>query len=191
MIGGNGFIGSRILAEAQRRGHQVTAPRSADLDASDESLLASAISGHDVMVSAYGSHVHPESILPVTRALLAAGNAAHVRVIAVGGAGSLEVAPGKRLMDLPEFPSEYKREAAAQADALAMYRRETNVEWTVISPPRDIFPAERTGKYRIGSDTLLVDSQGESRVSAEDFAAAIVDEAESPAHTRARFTVAY
>jgi putative NADH-flavin reductase len=191
LIGGSGFVGSRILAEAQRRGHAVSAPRSADLDASDEGSLAAAIHGHDAVISAYGSHANPESILPVTRALLAAAKATNVRLVAVGGAGSLEVSPGERVMDLPEFPNQFKREAAAQADALALYRREPSVDWTVVSPARDVDAGERTGKYRTGGDVLLVNSQGRSEVSAEDFAAAIVDEVESRAHPRQRISVAY
>ena len=190
LIGGSGYVGSRIVAEALRRGHDVNAPRSADLDASDERSLAATIPGHDAIVSAFGSHTNPESILPVTRALLAAAKATNVRLIAVGGAGSLEVAPGQRVMDLPDFSSEYKREAVAQADALELYRREPSVDWTVVSPARDMVPGERTGNYRIGGDVLLVDSQGKSEVSAEDFAAAIIDEVEDRGHPRQRISVA-
>jgi putative NADH-flavin reductase len=94
-------------------------------------------------------------------------------------------------MDLPEFPNEFKREAAAQAEALSLYRHEPSIDWTVISPARDVVEGERTGKYRIGGDTLLVDPAGKSEVSPEDLAAAVLDEVQDRGHPRQRISVAY
>jgi putative NADH-flavin reductase len=115
------------------------------------------------------------------------------RVIVVGGAGSLEVAPGKLLEDAPDFPPVYKARAQAQTAQLNVFRSLTEppVVWTLVSPSLMIAPGERTGRYRLGADQLLVDSAGESKISAEDFAIAIVDEVEKPTHPNARFTVGY
>ena len=113
------------------------------------------------------------------------------RLLVVGGAGSLEVAPGKLLMDTPEFPAAWKSLAKSAADALAVYRREKVLEWTYLSPAGFIEPGDRTGKYRTGDDTLVTDGQGKSFISMEDYAVAVVDELEKPRHVRKRFTVAY
>jgi putative NADH-flavin reductase len=128
------------------------------------------------------------------RALLVGLKTAGVRrLVVVGGAGSLEVAPGKQLVEQPGFPVPWKPVALAHRDALAVYRAsgEPSVEWTYVSPAALIQPGQRTGKYRIGGDQLLVDAKGESRISAEDYAVAVVDELETRAHPRARIGVAY
>jgi uncharacterized protein len=114
------------------------------------------------------------------------------RLVWVGGGGSLEVAPGVRLVDTPAFPAEYKAEALAQAEALKLFRSSSgNVEWSYLSPPAIIQPGQRTGRYRTGTDQLLTDDKGESRISVEDYAVALMDEVERPARSRKRFTVAY
>ena len=126
------------------------------------------------------------------RALLGAlAKAKGTRLIIVGGAGSLEVAPGQLLMNLPSFKPEWKPLAQSHADALAVYRAEKAVDWTYVSPAALIEPGTRTGSYRVGGDTLVADKAGNSRISMEDYAVAVLDEIEKPKHSRKRFTVAY
>jgi uncharacterized protein len=108
----------------------------------------------------------------------------------VGGAGSLEVAPGLRLVDTPNFPAEWRPISLARADALEVLET-SDLDWTSVSPAALIQPGDRTGMFRLGKDTLLTDSKGESRISAENFAAALVDEVEKPRHIGQRFAVAY
>lgn len=112
------------------------------------------------------------------------------RYLVVGGAGSLEVAPGQRVIDLPDFPEAYKEEASRGADFLAQLQQETELDWTFLSPSAEFVPGERTGQFRLGKDALLSNEQG-SRISFEDYAVAMVDEIERPAHSRQRFTVGY
>jgi len=109
----------------------------------------------------------------------------------VGGAGSLEVAPGVRLVDAPGFPELHKAEALAQGEALAVFRGVSDLEWSFLSPAAVIAPGERTGAFRLGGDQLLADADDNSHISAEDYAIALIDEAEEPKHTGRRFTVAY
>lgn len=126
-----------------------------------------------------------------TRSLIAAARQAGVRrVIMVGGAGSLLVAPNVRLVDAPGFPEEYRAIALTHADALAVLRV-ADLDWTYFSPASLIQPGERTGKFRIGGDNLVADAQGKSRISSEDYATALVDELETPQHIRQRFTIGY
>ena len=192
LIGPNGFIGSRILAEAELRHHELTPLAHAQVDIFNSDEVAKAIRGNDAVVSAYGNHQQPELIVDATRSLLSAVKAAGVkRLIAVGGAGSLEIAPGVQLMDAPGFPEAYLREARAQGEALRLYRAEREVDWTFASPATEIAAGARTGKFRTGGDALLTDAGGVSRISAEDFAIAIVDELERPQHVRSRFSAAY
>jgi hypothetical protein len=206
IIGATGMIGQRIVQEALARGHEVTAvarhpeklaissPRlhakAADVD--DPKGLAAALAGNDVVLSAYGPG--PENFakfVPEARSLLEGVERSGVpRLIVVGGAGSLEVAPGVQLVDTPNFPAAWKGIALAHRDAFPLFKA-APFDWAYASPPAMIEPAERTGKYRTGADQLLVDEKGSSRISAEDFAVALLDEAEKPKHPRQRFTVAY
>jgi putative NADH-flavin reductase len=199
LIGATGNAGSRILAELVRRGHSVTAiarniekvpaekggtPKRGDV--SDAAGLAALLKGHDVAISA----VHFSGSDP--RTLIGAVKTAGVkRYLVVGGAGSLEVAPGTRLVDTPQFPAEYKQEASKGADFLDILRSEKELDWTFLSPSALFMPGERTAKFRLGGDSLLVDASGKSHVSMEDYAIAMVDEVEKPAHSRRRFTVGY
>jgi uncharacterized protein len=199
LIGPTGTVGSRLLAELLRRGHDVTGiarhpeglPSQPRLtvkrgDANDEDGLAELLRGHDAVISA-GRFV---SVNP--RALIAAVRKAGVpRLLVVGGAGSLEVAPGVQLMDTPEFPAAYKPEALAGRDFLHALRGERELQWTFLSPSASFVPGERTGTFRLGKDQLLVGVDGESRISMEDFAIALVDELETPRHPRQRLTVGY
>ncbi|WP_338663676.1 NAD(P)-dependent oxidoreductase [Pararoseomonas sp. SCSIO 73927] len=198
LIGASGNAASRILAELARRGHRVTAvarkapgilPDGATFragDANDPEALAPILRGHDAVISS----VH--FIASDVEKLIAAVRASGVpRYLVVGGAGSLEVAPGARLVDTPDFPAAYKAEATAGAAFLDRLRREETLDWTFLSPSALFVPGERTGTFRLGGDSLLVDAKGESRISFEDFAIALVDEIEAPKHVRQRFTVGY
>jgi putative NADH-flavin reductase len=126
------------------------------------------------------------------RALIAGAKTARVkRLVVVGGAGSLETPEGARVMDRAGFPDAWKPIAQAHADALQVYQTEAGgLDWTYLSPAAVIHPGVRTGRYRTGGDRLVVDDQGNSHISAEDFAVALVDELERPAHVGRRFTVA-
>jgi putative NADH-flavin reductase len=199
------MIGSRILDELLSRGHAVTAVvRDASKLEARENLIASsgdifdpasvaeASRGADVVVCAYGPG--PTTAAPLVtaiRSLLAGVAASGVkRLIAVGGAGSLEVAPGLQLVDTPDFPADWKEIALAHREALELVKA-SSLEWTSVSPAAYIHPGERTGKYRTSDDTLLVNEQGQSEISAEDFAIAIADEVEKPRHIRKRFAAAW
>jgi len=206
LFGAGGTIGRRILNEALDRGHHVTAvvrdPDSftdsrANLkvvrgDIFDPDSVASAAQGQDAVVSAYGPGMaDPQLLVRAANSLIeGVRRAGGVRLISVGGAGSLEVAPGVRLVDAPNFPVAWRGMALAHADALETYRL-SDANWTLVSPAALIEPGERTGKFRVGRDQLLTDAKGESRISAEDYAIAMIDELEQPRHLRARFTVAY
>lgn len=200
LLGITGRVGSRIAAELLRRGHSVTgiarnvtelaAQPGLVLQAADVTqphALAPFLPGHDALVSAtrfVGGITAP--------ALIAAAKESGIeRVLVVGGAASLEVAPGVALLDTPQFPAIYKEEASAGRAFLEALRPETQLEWTFLSPSALFEPGKRTGKFRLGEDALLVDSQGKSHISMEDYAIALVDELESPKHIRRRFTVGY
>jgi putative NADH-flavin reductase len=132
-----------------------------------------------------------QTFVDVAHALIEGLTRAGVRrLIVVGGAGSLEVAPGLQFLDAPTFPPEHRPVALSLRDALAVYRS-ADLDWTFFSPAPGIAPGERTGHYRLGTDQLVVDEQGKSRISAEDYAVALVDELETPRFLRRRFTAAY
>ena len=204
LFGAGGMIGSRLLAEAQRRGHAVTVvarqPKKLGAltgrvlvvqgDVLDAASVAAAVKGHDAVLSAVGPT--PDIILGAARGLLEGlARAGTRRLVVVGGAGTLEVAPGVLLLQTPQFPAEYEEIALAHRDALALLRQNASLDWTFVSPAALIAPGERTGIFRLGGDQLLVNGSGESRISAEDFAVAFLDEVEKPRHLRRRFTVAY
>jgi putative NADH-flavin reductase len=200
VIGASGNVGSRIVNEALARGHQVTAiardvstiaPRpNLTVHAGDirqPETLAPLLAGHDAVVSA----VRFVDTDPAT--LIGAVERSGVRrYLVVGGAGSLEVAPGLDLVDSPEFPAAYKPEANAGREFLHVLKGEDGrLEWTFLSPSAFFAPGTRTGAYRTGDDRLLTGSDGKSAISMEDYAIAALDELERPAHLRRRFTVGY
>lgn len=203
LFGATGVIGSRIFKEALQRGHHVTAvvrdptnfhARSfqgvAKGDALDPTSVAATVRGHDAVLSAIGPG--SDAIVGAAHSFLEALPHAGVkRLVIVGGAGSLEVAPGVLFVDAPNFPKEYLGQARANCEALNIYRRNAALDWTFVSPAVWIAPGKRTGHFRLGGDQLLVDAKGESRISAEDYAVAFLDEVENPRHVRRRFTVAY
>lgn len=199
IIGASGNVGSRLLAEALRRHHSVTAiARNTDsisnengvtavsVDVHDSAALTAALKGHDVVISAgrFATIGAQDVIGPLKRAGVK-------RLLVVGGAGSLEVAPGVALVDTPQFPVEYKPEALAGRSFLESLRNEATLDWTFLSPSALFIPGERTGKFRLGHDQLLTSAEGKSWISMEDFAIAMLDEVEQPAHSRQRFTVGY
>lgn len=199
LIGVTGRVGSRLLAELLRRGHQVTgiardvskAPGQPGLvlesaDANQPDQLAPLLKGHDAVFSALKFATADAAAL-----IAAVKRAAVARLLVVGGAGTLEVAPGVQALDTPGFPDAYKPEATAGRSFLEVLRKETALDWTFLSPSAEFVPGERTGKFRVGLDQLLVGQDGKSWISMEDFAIAFVDELEVPKHSRRRFTVGY
>lgn len=199
LVGITGRAGSRIATELLSRGHQVTgiARDSAkatarpqltlqDGDASQPDTLAPLLRGHDAVVSA--TRFDGSDAAQLLQAVRSAGVP---RLLVVGGAGSLEVAPGTALIDAEGFPAAYKAEASAGRDFLDRLRQETAIGWTFLSPSAVFEPGERTGRFRLGGDTLLSDASGDSRISMEDYAIALADEVEQPRHTGRRFTVGY
>ena len=199
LIGATGNVGSRLLAELASRGHAVTAiarhpekalarpgvtPKRGDVH--DKAGLAPLLAGHDAVISAVRFSASDPHLL------IAAVKAAGVpRYLVVGGAGSLEVAPGQKLIDTPSFPAAYKPEAGAGGAFLELLRGEKDLDWTFLSPSALISAGERTGKFRLGGDRLLTGPDGKSSITYEDYAIALVDELEKPAHSRRRFTVGY
>jgi putative NADH-flavin reductase len=199
VAGASGRAGSRIAVELARRGHHVTGiarnpDRIAKLanvsavagDANDRGALARLWAGHDAAVSSIHFTASDAEIL-----IGAARDSAVPRYLIVGGAGSLEVAPGVRLVTTPNFPPQYKAEAEKGAAFLDRLAQEKKLNWTFLSPSALFETGDRTGKFRLGADQLLVDSTGKSWISFEDFAVAMADEIERPAHIRKRFTVGY
>jgi len=198
LIGASGNVGTRILNELVSRNHQVTAivrdpskvPAQAGVtaargDVADPAGLAGVLKGHDVVISAVRFlDSDPQALIGAVRA------SGVKRYLVVGGAASLFVASGKRLLDQPDFPAAYKDEATKGAAFLDALRAVDDLDWTFISPSALFVPGERTGKFRLAKDELLVSEKG-STISYEDYAVALADEIEKPAHVRARFTVGY
>lgn len=208
LIGASGFVGSALLKEAAYRGHAVTAlvrypdkveklagVTAVKADVTDGATLAKLLDGHDVVISAFNGGWGDPSIYDKHRkgstAIAGAAKSAGIRLIVVGGAGSLYAPDGSQFVDSPEFPKEWKDGARAARDSLDDLKRETDLDWTFVSPPFHLAPGERTGKYRSGGDQPVFDDKGESAISVQDLAVAILDEAEKPRHGGKRFTVAY
>ena len=203
LIGATGFVGAKILAESLDRDHDVTAVvrdaaalptvsnlRGVEADATDADALAAAVADHDLVISAFNPGSDPNGT--GTQAIIDGVKWSGVdRLLAVGGAGTLEIAPGQRLIDQPDFPAEWKAGALRTAVFLDQLHAEQDLDWTFVSPAANLAPGERTGRYRVGGDQLMTDEVGESRISLEDYAVAMLDEAERPAHHRTRFSVAY
>lgn len=208
LIGASGYVGSGLLREALARGHAVTAlvqhPQKLDAapgltavqaDVLDPARLAGQLRGHDAVISAFSGHAQSDVLgyyLEGMRAIIAAtAQAAVPRLLVVGGAGSLEVGPGVLLIDTPDFPAAWKPTAEGARQALGLLQQDKQLDWTMLSPAAQLVPGTRTGTFRLGGDQLLRDAAGDSRISVQDYAVAMIDELERPAHSRRRFSVAY
>ncbi len=198
-IGATGRVGSKILAELLRRGHTVTAisrepektpanPRVATArgDITEPDKLALVVKGHEAVISSV-------TFIPGSspKLLDAVRKSGVPRYIAVGGAGSLEVSPGKLVKDGPNIPPEWMPSINEGWEMLKLLRAETKLAWTFFSPAIFIGPGERTGKFRLGGDQVVVGADGKSSISYDDYAVALVDELEKPQHVRKRFTIGY
>jgi putative NADH-flavin reductase len=199
VVGASGNVGQRVVAEALARGHAVTAiarkrPAGDSVagvewkiaDLADPAGMAVALAGNDVVVLSvrFGDTDFEQALEGVRRSGVP-------RLLVVGGAASLEIAPGKVLLDQPDFPDFIKPEATPARAALDRLRGEADLDWTFLSPSMMFGPGERTGAFRLGGDTLLTAADGKSHISYEDYAVALLDEIEQPRHSRARFTVGY
>jgi len=199
IIGATGNVGSRLLDEALRRHHAVTAiardpsklkgrtgmsATVGDVTKPDE--LLPLLKGHDVIISALRFQgLDPQQLIDLVR------RSGVRRFLVVGGAASLEIAPGQLLLVAPHFPPAYKAEASAAKAFLDAIRAVNDLDWTVLSPSAFFGPGERTGKFRFSTNALLTAADGKSSISYEDFALAMFDEIEKPRHIRGRFTVGY
>ncbi|WP_319582585.1 NAD(P)-dependent oxidoreductase [uncultured Pseudodesulfovibrio sp.] len=198
LIGASGNVGTRLLKELTARNHTVTGiarhpekivkldgvtPVKGDVH--DKESLSALLKGHDAVISAVRFvDTDPAELIQAVK------DSGVKRYLVVGGAGSLEVAPGEKVIDQPDFPEEYKAEASKGVDFLEYIKTVDDLDWTFLSPSAVFGPGARTGNFRLGKDQLLATDAGSS-ISFEDFAIAMVDELEDPAHTGERFTVGY
>ena len=209
IIGASGFVGTALTNEALQRGHEVVAivrhPENMKVqnpaltvkqgDALTEEVVP-LLTGTDAVLSAYNAGwTDPnlyDNFLAGSQAIEKRTEEAGVkRLLVVGGAGSLEVAPGVQLVDTPQFPADWKTGATAARDYLNILRQNNTLDWTFLSPAIMLQPGERTGKFRLGTDQPVFDEKGESKISAEDLAVALLDEVENPQFIRRRFTLGY
>ncbi len=153
------------------------------------------LAGMDALITAFSGHAQADLLayyVKGMRAIVAAARqAATPRLLVVGGAGSLEVAPGLQLIDTPDFPPQYKATAEGARAVLNLLLDEPVLDWTMLSPAAMLAPGARSGVFRLGGNALLTDADGNSAISVEDYAMAMIDELETPAHRRQRFCVAY
>ncbi|MXP05879.1 MULTISPECIES: NAD(P)-dependent oxidoreductase [unclassified Apibacter] len=211
LIGASGFIGSQLVKELLSRGYQVTAiVRSADKIKNDDKnlkvvsanvfdtdKLAEVLKNNDAVISAYNPgwtnpNIYDDTIKGYQSIIEAVKKAGIKRLQAVGGAGSLLVAPGKTVVDSGAIPDEILPGVKALALVLKdQFLPEKELDWVFFSPAGTIEPGERTGKYRLGLDNLITDDQGNSKISVQDYAKAMVDELENPKHHQQRFTIGY
>jgi len=209
VIGASGQIGAFIRDEALARGHQVTAivrhpekitVQNRHLTVVEADILKDKVEelvkGHDAVISAYNPgwsnpDIYNEQIEGYKAIITGVRKSGIKRLLVVGGAGTLEVAPGVQLLDRASFPEQVKKGVLATRETLCMLKDEKELEWTFLSPPAMIAAGERTGHYRVGKDQLLKNKEGESKISTQDYAVAMLDELENPQHIRERFTIAY
>lgn len=198
LIGATGNAGSRILAELRRREHTVRAlvrhPERVQaqdgvtaygVDANDVQDLAVALGGAEAVISSVKfKDTDTAGLIEAVR------RACVPRYLVVGGSGSLEIAPGQLEVDRPDFPPQAHLNSLKGGEFLQQLR-DSDLDWTYLSPSRSFFAGERTGSFRLGGDQMLFDSEGKSRISYEDYAVALVNELEQPRHSRTRFTVGY
>jgi putative NADH-flavin reductase len=204
LYGATGKSGIRILTELLARNHNITAVarnpvglpanvKTVKDDLGDVNKIASLITGSDAVISAYAPpQDDTDQLLGVTERQIEAVRKAgkNIRLIVVGGAGSLEVAPGVTVIKSGHLPAEWIPIATSHEKALELLKK-SDINWTYFSPAAFFGPGSRTGKFRLDTDKLVADAQGNSRISMEDYAIALVDELEKPAHERSRFTIGY
>jgi len=211
LIGASGFVGSALLKESLKRGHSVTAivrnPEKITLndpnlqiiqgDVLSEQSIPDVIKGVDVVISAYNPgwtnpNISQETTAAYQSIISGVKKAKIPRLLIVGGAGSLYVAPEKRVMDTGVIPESYLPAVESLANVLYdLQKNEKELDWTYFSPAGNIEPGKRTGEFRLGKDQLIVDKDGKSNISVEDYAVAMLDEVDSPVHHRERFTIGY
>lgn len=213
IIGASGFIGSALTAEALQRGHQVRAlvrdtsklaalkqqyPQQLEVvsvDVLDSQALLPWLQQQPLVISAFSGHSDTDVFGYYQRGfasiLQAVKQSAVERFLLVGGAASLQLPDGSKLLDSPNFPAAYRGTAEGAYAALQQLRSETGLAWSYLSPAAEIFPGAASGQFRLGGDMLLTDTEGRSRISTGDYAVAMLNEAEQPAHTGRRFSVAY
>jgi putative NADH-flavin reductase len=204
LYGATGKSGSRILKELKSRGHKVTAAvrDTSKLnengvtvkhdDLSDAGKTAEVIKGADVVISAYAPPVDKtDELIGVTeRQIQAVKKAGGARLVVVGGAGGLEIAPGVSLIASGYLPEPYMPIAKSHVEAFNVLKN-SDIDWTYFAPAGFFEPGERTGKFRLGTNELISNDKGESRISMEDYAIALVDELEKPKHRKQRFSIGY
>ena len=214
LIGASGFVGSAILEEALNRGHKVTAsvrnPEKIQVknenltvlavDATDVEALSKVVAGKDAVISAYNPgwgnpRLYEEILENYPKIIEGVKKAGVQRLLVVGGAGVLYVQPGMRLMDSGTLPAELMPAVNGEGELfLNVLSKDNDIDWAYFAPPANLgnmAKGIRTGKYRLGTDTLLVDEKGDSFISVEDYAVAMIDELEQEAHHKALFTAAY
>lgn len=211
VIGATGLIGVGLVPEAASRGHAVTAlcrhpeqvPARANVtalacDVFDTAALTAALRGQDAVIHSYSPRRDHDTDrtaphVAATRSIIAATRAAGVkRLLAVGGAGTLLLPDGSKVMDAPNFPPEYRESAISTAQVLVVLREDAaDLDWTFLSPSLFFDERGRSGQFRLGLDDALFDPAGHSNISIADYAVAMIDECETPRHTGRRFTVGY
>ncbi|SHM74279.1 hypothetical protein SAMN05444266_110193 [Chitinophaga jiangningensis] len=211
IIGGSGFIGSALVKEALSRGHHVKTvvrnPEKINIkndhftaihgDVQNPGVVAEAVKGADVVISAYNPgwsnpHIAADTLSGYKSILKGIREAGIKRLLVVGGAGSLFVKPGVTVMDSGAIPEQMLPAVKALAEVYHDFLpKEKELDWVFFSPAGNISPGERTGKYKLGKDDLITNDKGESKISVEDYAAALIDELEKPQHHRERFTIGY
>ena len=211
LIGASGFVGTAILKELLSRGHEVTAvvrnPEKVSVkseklnivkaDVSDVNALSDALKGNDAVISAYNPgwtnpNIYEETLKNYPLILKAVKQAGLKRLLIVGGAGTLFCAPGLRVVDSGAIPAEIMGGVKSLGEFyLNTLMNEKDLDWVFFSPAGSLEPGERTGKFRLGKDDLIVDENGKSHISVEDYAVAMVDELEKESHHYERFTIGY
>ena len=211
LIGASGFVGTAILNELLNRGHKVTAiVRDAkkmtvsnpnltivEADVTDTDALKEAGKGKDAVISAYtpgwkNPHIYEDTLKNYPLIVESAKQAGVKRLLIVGGAGTLFYAPGKMVMDADDVPAQLLPGIKSLGEFyLNTLRKEKDIDWIFLSPAANMTPGQRTAKFRIGKDDLVVDANGDSNISVEDFAVAMVDELEQEKHHKERFTIGY
>lgn len=211
LIGASGFVGNAILHELLTRGHKVTAivrnPQKIDVenpnlavikaDVSDTNTLINACKGKNAAISAYNPgwtnpHIYEETLRNYPLILDAVKQSGVKRLLCVGGAGTLFCAPGLRVVDSGVIPEAIMGGVKSLGEFyLNTLMNEKDIDWIFFSPTGTLEPGQRTGKFRLGKDDLIVDENGTSHISVEDYAVAMIDELENPKHHYERFTIGY